>query len=151
MPFFTIRPTRLFTLAACLLAAASLTAQAEQVAFAKLKALQAAPESAGTLVYRGDTFTQRTPAGAPLYRYERRVLATAKGLSASLTDQEVAWVGLTEYQASKWAQTLWTSAKPSTLTPRWAKPSAWRWKWRMGLVPICHPRRSKRLQCCTKQ
>lgn len=86
MPFFTIRPTRLFTLAACLLAAASLTAQAEQVAFAKLKALQAAPESAGTLVYRGDTFTQRTPVGAPLYRYERRVLATAKGLSASLTD-----------------------------------------------------------------
>jgi hypothetical protein len=40
-----------------------------------------------------------------------------------LTDHEVAWVGLTEDQKSKWVQTRWTSAKPSTLTPRWAKAS----------------------------
>ncbi|QDL56494.1 hypothetical protein [Rhodoferax aquaticus] len=39
--------------------------------------------SAGALVYRGDTFAQRTPAGDPLYRYERRVLAVSNGLSAS--------------------------------------------------------------------
>ena len=83
MPFLSIRPTRLLALAACLLTAATLPAQGGPAAFAKLEALQAAPESAGTLVYRGDTFTQRTPAGAPLYRYERRVLATPKGLSAS--------------------------------------------------------------------
>jgi hypothetical protein len=73
MPFLSIRPTRLLALAACLLTAATLPAQGGQ----------AAPESAGTLVYRGDTFTQRTPAGAPLYRYERRVLVTPKGLDAS--------------------------------------------------------------------
>ncbi len=83
MPFFTIRPTRLFALAACLLAAASLTVQAEQVALAKLETLQASAEAAGTLVYRGNTFAQRTPSGTPLYRYERRVLTTPKGLSAS--------------------------------------------------------------------
>lgn len=83
MAFLSIRPTHLFALTACLLAAASLTTRAEQVALAKLDALQAAPESAGTLVYRGDTFSQRLLAGAPLYRYERRVLTTPKGLSAS--------------------------------------------------------------------
>ena len=83
MPFFTIRPTRLFALTACLLAAASLTAQADQAAFDKLEILQAYPEAAGTLVYRGNTFAQRTPTGTPLYRYERRVLTTPKGLSAS--------------------------------------------------------------------
>ena len=83
MPFLSIRPTRLLALAACLLTAATLPAQGGPTAFTKLDTLQAAPESAGTLVYRGDTFTQRTPAGAPLYRYERRVLATPKGLTAS--------------------------------------------------------------------
>lgn len=83
MAFLSIRPTRLFALAACLLAAASLTAQTGQAAFSKLGALQASPEAAGTLVYRGNTFAQRPPAGAPLYRYERRVLTAPKGLSAS--------------------------------------------------------------------
>lgn len=83
MPFFKIRPPRVFALAACLLAAASLTAQEGHAVFAKLEVLQATPDSAGTLIYRGNTFAQRSPTGAPLYRYERRVLATPKGLSAS--------------------------------------------------------------------
>jgi len=83
MPYLSIRPTRLLALTAFLSAAGSPTAQASQSAFAKLKALQEAPESAGSLVYRGSTFSQRTPTGAPLYRYERRVLTAPKGLSAS--------------------------------------------------------------------
>ena len=83
MPFLSIRPTRLLALAASLLTAAILPAQGGSAAFAKLEALQVAPESAGTLVYRGETFTQRTPAGAPLYRYERRVLTAPNGLTAS--------------------------------------------------------------------
>lgn len=83
MPFLFIRPTRTLALAGCLLTAAVPPAQGGQATFAKLEALQTSPESAGTLVYRGDTFTQRTPAGAPLYRYERRVLTAPKGLTAS--------------------------------------------------------------------
>lgn len=83
MPFFCARPAHLLALAGCLLTAALSPAQGGQAAFAKLEALQASPESAGTLVHRGDTFTQRTPAGAPLYRYERRVLSAPDGLTAS--------------------------------------------------------------------
>lgn len=83
MPFLFIHPTHLLALAGCLLTAAVSLAQGGQAAFAKLEALQASPESAGTLVYRGETFTQRTPAGAPLYRYERRVLTAPNGLTAS--------------------------------------------------------------------
>ena len=51
--------------------------------FTKLDALQVSAEAAGTLVYRGNTFTQRAPAGAPLFRYERRVLTSPNGLTAS--------------------------------------------------------------------
>ncbi len=83
MPFLFIRPTHPLALTACLLTAALSPAQGAQATFAKLEALQTSAESAGALVYRGDTFTQRTPAGAPLYRYERRVLAAPKGLTAS--------------------------------------------------------------------
>lgn len=83
MTILFIRLTRLFALAAGLLTVAVSPTHSAQPAFAKLEALQTSPESAGTLVYRGDTFTQRTPAGAPIYRYERRVLTTAKGLTAS--------------------------------------------------------------------
>lgn len=73
----------MLALAGCLFAAAAGPAQAEQPAFARLEALQASPDSAGALVYRGETFAQRGPAAPPLYRYERRVLATPDGLSAS--------------------------------------------------------------------
>ncbi len=44
---------------------------------------------------------------------------------------------------SRWAQTLWTSAKPFTPTPRWAKASAWRRRWRMGLAQMYHRPRSR--------
>lgn len=83
MPFLSVRPLHTVALAACLLTATVSPAQDTHPAFAKLAALQTAPESAGTLVYRGDTFTQRTPAAAALYRYERRVLTTTTGLTAS--------------------------------------------------------------------
>lgn len=80
-PFF--QTIRTLAVAACLLTLSASLARADQPALAKLEALRLAPESAGTLVYRGDTFAQRTPAGAPLYRYERRVLTTPTGLTAS--------------------------------------------------------------------
>ena len=90
MPFLFIRPTHVLALAGCLLTAAVSLAQGGQAAFAKLEVLQASPESAGALVYRGDTFTQRTPAGAALYRYERRVLTAPNGLTASHITSEPA-------------------------------------------------------------
>lgn len=71
------------TVAALLVGVAATLARADQLGLAKLEALRLAPESAGALVYRGDTFAQRTPAGAPLYRYERRVLTAPTGLAAS--------------------------------------------------------------------
>lgn len=83
MPFLFIFPTRPIALAGCLLIAAAFAVEGGQADFAKLEALQASPETAGTLVYRGDTFTKRAPAGAPLYRYERRVLTAPNGLIAS--------------------------------------------------------------------
>lgn len=88
MAFFSIRPTTVFALAACLMTAAVSPAQGGQTAFAKLEALQASAESAGTLVYRGDTFSQRTASGAPLYRYERRVLTAPNGWNASHITRE---------------------------------------------------------------
>jgi hypothetical protein len=83
MTFFNLNPTRTLSVTAWLLAAASASAQTVQPALAQLDALRLSPESAGALVYRGDTFTQRTPAGAPLYRYERRVQSAPGGLAAS--------------------------------------------------------------------
>lgn len=86
MTFATFTPVqhlRLLTLAACMLTATLSHAQMGQAALARLAALQASPESAGVLVYRGATFAQRETAGNPLYRYERRVLPMADGLSAS--------------------------------------------------------------------
>ena len=76
MTFPTLHPMqslRSFAAVACVLAAAASHAQVGQ----------ASPDSAGALVYRGATFTQRTPAGDPLYRYERRVLTAPAGLVAS--------------------------------------------------------------------
>lgn len=83
MPFLSVRPIHIAALAGSLLTASLPPALGAQTTLPKLEALQTAPESAGSLVYRGDTFAQRTPAGAPLYRYERRVLPTSTGLTAS--------------------------------------------------------------------
>lgn len=74
---------RNITLAACMGAAAISHAQVSAANFSRLDALQAAPDSAGLLVYRGTTFAQQTTAGEPLYRYERRVLAMPAGLNVS--------------------------------------------------------------------
>ena len=79
MNFLVFRPVHSVFLAACLCTAA----HAGPAAFTKLEALQGSVEAAGTLVYRGDTFIQRAPAGAPLFRYERRVLTNPNGLTAS--------------------------------------------------------------------
>ena len=79
MNFLVFRPAHSVLLAACLWTAA----QAGPAGFTKLEALQVSAETAGTLVYRGDTFIQRAPVGAPLFRYERRVLTNPNGLTAS--------------------------------------------------------------------
>lgn len=83
MPLVPVSLSRPFALAACLLTATLSHAQGMDTAPAGLTALRTAPEAAGTLVYRGDTYSQRPSAGAPIYRYERRVLAQPGGLSAS--------------------------------------------------------------------
>ncbi len=71
MNFLVVRTAQLVILAACL--------------WSPVRA-----ETAGALVYRGDTFAQRTPAGAPLFHYERRVLAHPGGLTASHTTRDTA-------------------------------------------------------------
>jgi len=48
-----------------------------------LRSLDGAPDSAGTLIYRGTVFAQRDPAAGPLYTYERRLAGDAQGLVAS--------------------------------------------------------------------
>lgn len=86
MTFPTCPPVqhlRRLAMATCMLTATLTHAQVEQAALARLTALQASPESAGALVYRGATFAQSVPAGDPLYRYERRVQPVADGLLAS--------------------------------------------------------------------
>lgn len=82
---------------ALLWTAAAFHARADQPAVAKLDTLRLSPESAGALVYRGDTFAQHTPTGSPLYRYERRVLGTSAGLIAShLTSDQTGRVIIAE-------------------------------------------------------
>jgi hypothetical protein len=81
--FHPLRGWRSIAAAACLLTAATSHSQASPAAIAKLAVTQASTDSAGAVVYRGATFTQRTPSGDPLYRYERRVLTVPNGLSAS--------------------------------------------------------------------
>jgi hypothetical protein len=68
-----------------LLASASLAgAQLPPVDTVRLSAYSQAPDAAGELVYRGATFSQRSTADqAPLYRYERRVVATPTGAMAT--------------------------------------------------------------------
>lgn len=83
MNFFFFHRTRPGVLAAWLLAAPVLAQTGAPASFAELDVLQASPEAAGILVYRGETFPQRTPPGAPVYRYERRVLTKPAALSAS--------------------------------------------------------------------
>ena len=83
MIFAPVRRLTMAAFAAWCLSAAFSHAQAGPAANLNLETLRLSPESAGALIYRGDTFAQHTPAGSPLYRYERRVLSTPSGLVAS--------------------------------------------------------------------
>lgn len=65
-------------------------AQLGAASVAQLATLHQSPESAGTLIYRGDTFAQHTPAGTALYRYERRVATTPTGLAAAHLTSDLA-------------------------------------------------------------
>ncbi|MEY3124663.1 MAG: hypothetical protein RLZZ573_1183 [Pseudomonadota bacterium] len=64
-------------------ALAPVHAQKQPDSVARLDTLRQSPESAGALVYRGETFTQRPGDTVPLFRYERRVIATTNGLVAT--------------------------------------------------------------------
>jgi hypothetical protein len=64
-------------------AAAQEPVRLDAAGLAHLQSLQRAPESAGTLIYRGTVFAQRAPDGTPLFSYERRVGRTASGLSSA--------------------------------------------------------------------
>jgi len=83
-PAYTpVQYLRKLAMAVYMLTATLSHAQVGQAALARLADLQASPETAGVLVYRGATFAQRAPARDPLYRYERRVLQVTDGLGAS--------------------------------------------------------------------
>lgn len=58
-------------------------AQLSASANAQLEAVRQTPDSAGTLIYRGDTYSQDTAKASPLFRYERRVAGTPNGLAAA--------------------------------------------------------------------
>jgi hypothetical protein len=79
-PYFRVG---ISALAALFLSASGACAQISPTAFAELEKLRLAPESAGVLIYRGETFAQRLPSGPALYRYERRVVSAVDGLTAS--------------------------------------------------------------------
>lgn len=64
-------------------AAAAPAASLDAAAAARLDGFARAPESAGMLVYRGLVVPQDEPGAAPLFRYERRVEASAGGLASA--------------------------------------------------------------------
>ena len=80
-PIFQFRA--MLTLAICLLTAAPAPSQPKRSTSERMAELTQAPEAAGILVYRGETFAQRSNKGAPLFRYERRVLVMPNTLNAS--------------------------------------------------------------------
>lgn len=54
-----------------------------QLDAAAISRLDKSPESAGVLVYRGETFALQSASAEPLFRYERRVSDTTTGLTAT--------------------------------------------------------------------
>jgi hypothetical protein len=83
MPSFARFPL-VAALAALLITASSLShAQLDAAGYAHLAQQRQSPDSAGVLIYRGATFSLKTPTAEPLFRYERRVGTTSRGLSAS--------------------------------------------------------------------
>jgi len=84
----TFRPSRLFALLAAQAARGSSAGARpapplDSAATMRLDVLQATPDAAGHRVYRGGVFAQRAGAAQALFHYERRVVATADGLTAS--------------------------------------------------------------------
>jgi len=65
-------------------------AQLNPTAYAEIEKFQKSPESAGSLIYRGDTFVQRSSSGAPLYRYERRAFSSNNTISATHLTSDLA-------------------------------------------------------------
>jgi hypothetical protein len=90
MTFSSFSRIQNLAVTAALLTAAACHAQLPQPVLSRLETLQTKPESAGALVYQGSTFPQRQPAGNPLFRYERRVLDTATGPTASHITSDLA-------------------------------------------------------------
>lgn len=66
-----------------LLAAGPARAALDSASISRLQALEAQPELAGTLIYRGTTYALAEPDGQPLFRYERRVVIGPTGLTAA--------------------------------------------------------------------
>lgn len=64
--------------------------QLNPAAHAEIEQLQKSPDSAGFLIYRGDTFAQRSSSGMPLYRYERRVSSSPNTISATHLTSDLA-------------------------------------------------------------
>jgi hypothetical protein len=83
MPSFTRFPLAA-ALAALLMATSGLShAQLDAAGNAQLAQQRQSPEYTGALIYRGATFSLKAPTAEPLFRYERRVGTTPRGLSAS--------------------------------------------------------------------
>jgi hypothetical protein len=83
MTFSNFRRVQKLAVITSLLTAVASHAQLPPPALSILDAVQTKPESAGALVYRGSTFPHRQSVGNPLFRYDRRVLDTATGSTAS--------------------------------------------------------------------
>lgn len=83
MTSFVLRSMTLPLVTVLIMIASPCQAQLDATTLGRLATLHQSPETAGTLVYRGDTFAQHSPGGAALYRYERRVAATPNGLAAA--------------------------------------------------------------------
>lgn len=79
--------TLILTLLATSLAAAAALAPSapklEEAAALHLEGLARAPESAGTLIYRGSVVPQDEPGTRPVFTYERRVAEAAGGIVSS--------------------------------------------------------------------
>ena len=71
-----------------LLAAGPARAALDSASISRLQALEAQPELAGTLIYRGTTYALAEPDGQPLFRYERRVVIGPTGLTAAHLTRE---------------------------------------------------------------
>jgi len=58
-------------------------AELDRASLVRLRALEQTPAAAGELIYQGDTYALVGSGEQPLFRYERRVIAAADGLTAT--------------------------------------------------------------------